>query len=78
MASIYRDRALYTTFKFLLYNKNQNIYQGSKDSAQTFSSTFLRKCSGSKVNAANNILIADIYLFAKVLSFEILCIIQNF
>ena len=58
--------------------KNQNIYQGSKDSAQTFSSTFLRKCSGSKVDAANNILIADIYLFAKVLSSEILCIIQNF
>ena len=52
--------------------KNKNIYQGCKDSAQTFSCALLRKCSGSKVNAANNILIADIYLVAKVLSFEIL------
>ena len=52
--------------------KYQNIYQGSNDSAQTFSCALLKKCSGSKVNATNNILIADIYLVAKVLSFEIL------
>ena len=52
--------------------KNQNIYQGSNDSAQTFSCALLRKCSGSKVNATNNIWIADIYVVAKVLSCEIL------